>query len=284
MRLLDKSKRAPTLEELGLADKMREQLQTIIQRPTGAILVTGPTGSGKSTTLYAALEEINRPEINIITVEDPVEYRLAGVSQMQINIRAGLTFAAALRSILRSDPDVVMVGEIRDGETAKISIEAALTGHLVLSTLHTNDAPGALTRLNEMGVEPFLTGAAVSAVVAQRLVRKLCTHCCEMYTPSVEELLKARVSPEIAAAADGIAFFRKRGCPRCGQTGYRGRIGIFQLLEMSETIESLAVRHAPREEIERAAITDGMHTLWDDGIAKVAAGLTSIDELARVTL
>jgi type IV pilus assembly protein PilB len=284
MRLLDKSKKAPTLEELGMSEDMRARLAEIIRRPTGALLVTGPTGSGKSTTLYAGLTEINRPEINIITVEDPVEYRLSGVNQVQINQRAGLTFAAALRSILRSDPDVVMVGEIRDGETAKISIEAALTGHLVLSTLHTNDAPQALTRLNEMGVEPFLTGAAVSAVLAQRLARKLCSHCCEMYTPSVDELLKARVSPDIAAAADGMAFYRKRGCPRCGQTGYKGRIGIFQLLTMSEELESLAVRKATREEIERAAMAEGMRTLWDDGLAKVASGLTSIEELTRVSI
>jgi type IV pilus assembly protein PilB len=284
MRLLDKSKKAPTLEELGMSEEMRARLSEIIRRPTGALLVTGPTGSGKSTTLYAGLTEINRPQINIITVEDPVEYRLGGVNQVQINQRAGLTFAAALRSILRSDPDVVMVGEIRDGETAKISIEAALTGHLVLSTLHTNDAPQAITRLNEMGVEPFLTGAAVSAVLAQRLARKLCTHCCEMYTPSVDELLKARVSPDIAAAADGMAFYRKRGCPRCGQTGYKGRIGIFQLLTMSEELESLAVTKASREEIERAALAEGMRTLWDDGLAKVASGLTSIEELTRVSI
>jgi type IV pilus assembly protein PilB len=284
MRLLDKSKRAPTLEELGLADEMRTQLSALVTRPTGALLVTGPTGSGKSTTLYAALEQINRPEINIITVEDPVEYRLGGVNQVQINQRAGLTFATALRSILRSDPDVVMVGEIRDSETAKISIEAALTGHLVLSTLHTNDAPAAITRLNEMGVEPFLTGAAVTGVLAQRLARRLCTHCCEMYTPSVEELLKARVASDVAAASDGMVFYRKRGCPRCGQTGYRGRVGIFQLLQMSETLESLAVQKASREEIERAAISEGMRTLWDDGITKVASGLTSVEELARVSV
>jgi type IV pilus assembly protein PilB len=284
MRLLDKSKKAPTLTDLGMAEDMRLRLEGLIRRPTGAVLVTGPTGSGKSTTLYAALTEINRPEINIITVEDPVEYRLTGVNQVQINTRAGLTFAAALRSILRSDPDVVMVGEIRDGETAKISIEAALTGHLVLSTLHTNDAPQVLTRLNEMGVEPFLTGAAVSAVIAQRLARKLCSHCCEMYKPSVDELLNARVSPDVAAAADGMGFYRKKGCPRCGQTGYKGRIGIFQLLEMSESLEQLAVQKATREEIERQAIEEGMRTLWDDGLAKVASGLTSIEELARVSL
>jgi type IV pilus assembly protein PilB len=282
MRLLDKSQRAPTLKELGLADEMREELSRIISRPSGALLVTGPTGSGKSTTLYAALTQINSPEINVITVEDPVEYRLTGINQVQINIRAGLTFATALRSILRSDPDVVMVGEIRDGETAKISIEAALTGHFVLSTLHTNDAPSVLTRLNEMGVEPFLTGAAVSAVLAQRLARKLCSHCCEMYTPSIDDLLKARVSPDVAAASDGVLLYRKRGCPRCGQTGYKGRVGIYQLLTMSEDLEHLAAAKASREEIERAAIASGMKTLWDDGMLKVAAGLTSVEELARV--
>jgi type IV pilus assembly protein PilB len=284
MRLLDKSKKAPTLEELGMSDEMRATLETLIRKPTGALLVTGPTGSGKSTTLYAALTQINRPEINIITVEDPVEYRLAGVNQVQINAKAGLTFATALRSILRSDPDVVMVGEIRDGETAKISIEAALTGHLVLSTLHTNDAPQALTRLGEMGVEPFLIGAAVSAVLAQRLARKLCSHCCEMYQPSVDELLKARVSREVAAASDGMVFYRKKGCPRCNQSGYKGRIGVYQLLTMSEQLESLSVTKASREDIERAAIGEGMGTLWDDGLAKVAAGLTSIEELARVSI
>lgn len=284
MRLLDKSRRAPTLEELGLSDAMRVQLSEIIAKPTGALLVTGPTGSGKSTTLYASLTTINRPEINIITVEDPVEYRLNGVNQVQINQRAGLTFASALRSILRSDPDVVMVGEIRDGETAKISIEAALTGHFVLSTLHTNDAPSTITRLNEMGVEPFLTGAAVSGIMAQRLARKLCSHCCEMYQPSVYELLSSRVSPEVAMASDGMAFYRKRGCPRCNQTGYKGRVGIYQLLTMTEEIAQLAVARAPREELERAAISGGMKTLWDDGLAKVAAGLTSVEELARIVV
>ena len=281
MRLLDKSRRAPTLEELGLSDDMRARLAEILARPTGALLVTGPTGSGKSTTLYAGLTTINRPEINIITVEDPVEYRLGGVNQVQINNRAGLTFASALRSILRSDPDVVMVGEIRDGETAKISIEAALTGHFVLSTLHTNDAPSAITRLNEMGVEPFLTGAAVTGVLAQRL-RKLCSHCCEMYQPSVDELLQSRVAPDVAAASDGMAFYRKRGCPRCNQTGYKGRVGVYQLLTMNETIAQLAVARAAREDVERAAMEAGMRSLWDDGLSKVAAGLTSVEELARV--
>jgi type IV pilus assembly protein PilB len=282
MRLLDKSKKAPTLEELGLPEEMRIRLGDIIRRPTGALLVTGPTGSGKSTSLYAALSEINRPEINIVTIEDPVEYRLAGITQMQINQKAGFTFATALRAILRSDPDVVMVGEIRDAETAKISIEAALTGHLVLSTMHTNDAPGAITRLGEMGVEPFLTGSAVSSVLAQRLARKLCSHCCEMYNPSADELLKNRVSPDVAAASDGMAFYRKRGCPRCGQTGYKGRIGIYQLFVMSEELESMAVARASREEIEKKAIEQGMRTLWDDGLSKVMSGVTSLEELGRV--
>jgi type IV pilus assembly protein PilB len=282
MRLLDKSKRPPTLAELGLSDEMRAIFEEIVVKPTGALLVTGPTGSGKSTTLYASLNEINRPEINIITVEDPVEYRLAGLNQVQVNVRAGMTFSAALRSILRSDPDVVMVGEVRDAETAKMAIEAALTGHFVLSTLHTNDAPSALTRLNEMGVEPFLTGSAVTAVLAQRLARKLCTHCCEMYMATREEMLEARFSPEQAASADGVGLYRKRGCPRCNQTGYKGRIGIYQLMVMNEEVSRLAAQHASREEIERAALEAGMKTLWDDGLSKVVSGLTSLEELARV--
>jgi type IV pilus assembly protein PilB len=282
MRLLDKSKKPPTLTDLGFSDTMTAQLEQLIHKPTGAVLVTGPTGSGKSTTLYAALNEINRPEVNIITVEDPVEYRLVGVNQVQMNPKAGLTFASALRSILRSDPDVIMVGEIRDVETAKISIEAALTGHFVLSSLHTNDAPGALTRLNEMGVEPFLTGSAVTAVLAQRLARKLCTHCCEMYIATPEEMREARFTAEQAAAADGVSLYRKRGCPRCNQTGYKGRIGIFQLMVMSEELSRLASQHASREEIERAAMEGGMQSLWADGLAKVTSGLTSLEELARV--
>jgi type IV pilus assembly protein PilB len=267
---------------VGLSEAMRAELEQIIRLPTGALLVTGPTGSGKSTTLYGCLAQINRPEINVITVEDPVEYRLAGINQVQINARAGLTFASSLRSILRSDPDVVMVGEIRDVETAKISIEAALTGHFVLSTLHTNDAPSTITRLGEMGVEPFLTGAAVSAVLAQRLARKLCTHCCEAYTPTAAELLEARVASGGLHASDGAVFYRKRGCPRCNHTGYRGRIGVFQFLRMSESVAALAVQHASRDDIAREAARNGMRSLWDDGLEKVTAGLTSIEELTRV--
>jgi type IV pilus assembly protein PilB len=281
MRLLDKSKKPPTLEEVGLSTAMQEHLGKLVSRPTGALLVTGPTGSGKSTTLFAAMTVIHRPEINVITVEDPVEYRLAGLNQVQINLRAGLTFATALRSILRSDPDVVMVGEIRDVETAKISIEAALTGHFVLSTLHTNDAPSALTRLNEMGVEPFLTGAAVTGVLAQRLARRLCEHCKELYVPNKEELFAARIPEELRHGKTEL--FRRNGCVRCRQTGYSGRIGVFQLLSMDEELSALAARKASHEELERAAASGGMASLWADGIEKVVAGLTSLEELARVT-
>ncbi len=222
MRLLDKSRKPPTMPELGLSDAMRTDLEAIVQLPTGALVVTGPTGSGKSTTLYGCLALINRPEINVITVEDPVEYRLAGVNQVQINVRAGLTFASALRSILRSDPDVVMVGEIRDAETAKISIEAALTGHFVLSTLHTNDAPSTITRLGEMGVEPFLTGAAISAVLAQRLARKLCTHCCEAYQPTEAELAELRVAPELLGRARRDGLLSQEGLPAVQPHGLQG--------------------------------------------------------------
>jgi type IV pilus assembly protein PilB len=281
MRLLDKSKKPPTMEQVGLTTAMQEQLKAMVHRPTGALLVTGPTGSGKSTTLFSAMTEINRPEINVITVEDPVEYRLPGLNQVQINPRAGLTFATALRSILRSDPDVVMVGEIRDVETAKISIEAALTGHFVLSTLHTNDAPAALSRLNEMGVEPFLTGAAVTGVLAQRLARRLCEHCKELYTPNKQELDAARVPEELRHGKTEL--FRRNGCVRCRQTGYRGRIGVFQLLEMNEELSTLAAQKASHEHLERAALDGGMTTLWGDGIEKVVGGLTSLEELARVT-
>jgi type IV pilus assembly protein PilB len=282
MRLIDKSRKAPTLEGLGLAEDMREALTHVVKKPTGTLLVTGPTGSGKSTTLYAALHIVAQPSVNVITVEDPVEYRLQGINQVQINTKAGLTFAAVLRSILRADPDILMVGEIRDPETAKISIEAALTGHMVLSSLHTNDAPSALTRLNEMGVEPFLTSAAVSGVLAQRLARKLCTNCAEMYTPSVDELIAANVSPDKAARLDGMAFYRKVGCPRCNQTGYKGRLGVFEFLNMSDELAAYSATKPSHEELRTRAIDLGMRTMWDEGMDKVAQGLTSIEELARV--
>ena len=282
MRLLDKSRKPPTLEELGLTEEMRAQFHEIVAKPTGALFVTGPTGSGKSTSLYAALAELNRPEINVITVEDPVEYRLAGIEQVQINQRAGLTFSNALRSILRSDPDVVMVGEIRDVETAKISIESALTGHFVLSTMHTNDAPGTITRLNEMGVEPFLTASAISAVLAQRLARKLCTSCAEEYQPGEADLRAARVPEDELDDFLKHPLRRANGCPRCGETGYRGRVGIFQLLRMSDELESLVASGASRDVLERVAYENGMRPLWTDGLIKVRTGITSVEELARV--
>ncbi len=282
MRLLDKSKRPPTLQEIGFSDEMRMQLEHIVERPTGALLVTGPTGSGKSTTLYAALTQLNRPDINIITVEDPVEYRVGGINQVQINHKAGLTFALALRTMLRSDPDTIMVGEVRDVETAKISIEAALTGHFVLSSLHTNDAPAALTRLNEMGVEPFLTGSAVSAVLAQRLLRRLCTHCAEAYTPAPAEIDALRTEKYGITVEPSRSLYRKVGCPRCNGTGYRGRVGIFQLMVMSDNLAHLASQRSGHDILERAARDEGMNTLWRDGFEKVAAGLTSLEELHRV--
>jgi type IV pilus assembly protein PilB len=277
MRLLDTSRQAPSLSELGLSPEVERAFAAIVRRPTGALLVTGPTGSGKSTTLYAALTEVKRPEINIITVEDPVEYRLPGVNQVQINPRAGLTFASALRSILRSDPDVIMVGEIRDLETAKISIESALTGHMVLSTLHTNDAPSALTRLTEMGVEPFLTGAAISGVLAQRLARQLCTHCRVPHEPTEAE--REAAGPELASTS---VIYTAVGCKRCGKTGYKGRVGVFQLMTMSDELSRLAARGANRDELDDVARGQGMLSLWDSGVRLAAQGLTSLDEVRRV--
>ena len=264
---------------------MRDTLEADRRRPTGALLVTGPTGSGKSTTLYARLTEINRPEINIITVEDPVEYRLAGVNQVQINPRAGLTFATALRSILRSDPDVVMVGEIRDGETAKISIEAALTGHFVLSTLHTNDAPSAITRLNEMGVEPFLTGAAVSAVLAQRLARKLCPHCCEMYEPSAEELIGRASRPRSPQRSDGIGVLPQARLPALRPDRLQGPDRHLPAPgDERGAREPRRAEGEPRRDRARRDVGAGCARSGTTASRKVAAGLTSIEELARVSV
>ena len=282
MRLLDKSRRAPTLEELGLSDDMRDRLAEIIAKPTGALLVTGPTGSGKSTTLYAGLTTMNRPEINIITVEDPVEYRLSGrqPGADQRPRRAHVRLGAALdpafrpgRGDGRRDPGRRDRQDLDRGRPHR-SLRALDAAH---QRRPERDHP-----LNEMGVEPFLTGAAVTGVLAQRLARKLCSHCCEMYQPSIEELLQSRVAPDVAAASDGMVFYRKKGCPRCNQTGYKGRVGVYQLLTMTESIAQLAVARASREDVERAAMDAGMRSLWDDGLAKVAAGLTSVEELARV--
>ena len=277
MRLLDKTRSAPTLTEIGLSNELQMQLEEIIFRPTGAFLVTGPTGSGKSTTIYAALCDVLRPEINVITIEDPVEYQLPDVYQLQVNKRAGLTFATGLRAILRSDPDVLMVGEIRDLETAKITLEAALTGHAVFSTLHTNDAPGALTRLKDLGVEPAMTASAITAVLAQRLARRVCEECREPYESSRTDLEHLGFTP--AAIERGVTLYRARGCPRCTK-GYRGRTGIHQLMVVGDDIARLA--GAGHQELVAAAIAGGMGTLWQDGLEKAALGVTTIEEISRV--
>ena len=280
MRILDNSTASLDLRDLSFLEENYLKYNESYSKPYGMILVTGPTGSGKSTTLYATLNAVSRPEINVITVEDPVEYRLAGINQVQVNPKAGLTFAGALRSILRSDPDVVLLGEIRDHETAQIAIEAALTGHLVLSTLHTNDAPSAVTRLIEMGIEPFLVGSALDCVVAQRLARRLCTKCKEPYTPSEIELIAARFPWNPGEEIPTI--FRPAGCAACSRTGYKGRMAIHEVMRVTEDIERHAVAHSSSSDIARTAREQGMITLRDDGWTKVLLGDTSIEEILRV--
>lgn len=278
IRILDKSSALLKLEDLGFLEHPYERYERAFRKPYGAILVTGPTGSGKSTSLYATLNIINTPDRNIITVEDPVEYRLAGVNQMQVNRKAGLTFASSLRSILRADPDVVLIGEIRDRETALIAMEASLTGHLVLSTLHTNDAASAVTRLVEMEVEPYLVASAVDCVVAQRLARQLCDRCKEAYEPTEAELSEAGYPEENRPTE----LFRPAGCSHCGKTGYRGRAGLYEVMPVTEEIERLTVERASSEEIKRMAKQQGLITLREDGLAKAAMGLTSLEEIFRV--
>jgi type IV pilus assembly protein PilB len=279
LRLLDKTRSAPTLTEIGLSNELQMQLEEVVFRPTGAFLVTGPTGSGKSTTIYAALCDVLRPEINVITIEDPVEYLLPDVYQLQVNKRAGLTFATGLRSILRSDPDLLMIGEIRDLETAKIALEAALTGHAVYSTLHTNDAPAALTRLKDLGVEPSVTASAITAVLAQRLVRRLCEACREPYESSRADLEHLGFTP--AAIERGVTLFRRRGCAQCSK-GYRGRTGVHELMVMDDDLAQLTTAGAGHQELVAAAVAGGMGTLWQDGLDKVAQGITTIEEINRV--
>ena len=280
IRILDKSNALLRLEDLGFLEDAYNRFSESFRKPYGAILVTGPTGSGKSTTMYSTLNILNEESKNIITVEDPVEYRLAGVNQIQVNPKAGLTFASALRSILRADPDIVLIGEIRDRETAVIAIEAALTGHLVLSSLHTNDAPSAITRLVEMDVETFLVASAIDAIVAQRLARKLCERCKVGYVPEPAELSAAAYPewlwPEIPQ------LFKPQGCPACATTGYRGRIGLYEVMQMSEEIERLTVERSSADAIRAVAVQQGMMTLRDDGLEKARMGITSLDEVARV--
>ncbi len=280
MRLLDRSQVILQLEEIGLAGYKLDVIRKLIRMPHGILLETGPTGSGKTTTLYAALSEINTPDKNIITVEDPIEYQLKGIGQIQVNSKIDLTFARGLRAILRQDPDIIMVGEIRDMETAEIAIQASLTGHLVLSTLHTNDAPTAITRLVDMGIEPFLVSSSLIGVVAQRLIRVLCPDCKESFQPTAEELGELQIDP---GQLQNGHIYRPTGCSKCAETGYQGRSGIYELLLVDEAIQSLILKGADANVIRRTAIEKGMSTLRTDGAEKVLKGLTSIQEVARVT-
>ncbi|MEA2252874.1 MAG: type pilus assembly protein PilB [Solirubrobacteraceae bacterium] len=278
MRILDTSSDVTTLDTLGMADGERQRFETAFRQSFGAVLVTGPTGSGKSTSLYAALGEINTPEKNIITIEDPVERQVEGVTQVQINPKAGLTFATGLRSMMRADPDVIMVGEIRDRETAQIAVEAALTGHLVLSTLHTNDAPTAITRLTEMGIEPFLVASAIDCVVAQRLARTLCQHCKRRTILSAGVLREHGFNSHVDLEA-----YEPVGCARCTHSGYKGRIGLYEVMSVNEEIRDLIIERASADRIAAVAVRNGMRRLRQDGLDKVKHGRTSIAEVARVT-
>jgi general secretion pathway protein E len=273
LRLLDKKKGLISLEDMGMSDSGVKSMERLLARSNGIILVTGPTGSGKSTTLYASLNRLNSPEKNIITIEDPIEYQLKGIGQIQVNPKIDLTFANGLRSILRQDPDIIMVGEIRDAETAEIAIQASLTGHLVLSTLHTNDSPTALTRLIDMGIEPFLVASSLSAVLAQRLVRVICPSCREEYVPD-------REYPGIALPPK---LYRGKGCDACFGLGTIGRTGIYELLLIDPEVCSMIIRRVPAGEIKEYAVSKGMKTLREDGLAKVATGITTIEEVVRVT-
>jgi len=279
LRLLDKSVGLMRLEDLGFSEEMLAEYRRAIARPHGLLLVTGPTGSGKTTTLYATLAILNTPDKNIITIENPVEYHLAQVRQSQVNPKAGLTFASGLRSILRQDPDIIMVGEIRDLETAQTAVQAALTGHLVLTTLHTNDAVGAITRLVDMGVEPFLIASSVVGVLAQRLVRTICPRCKQPYAASPQ--LRALLG--IHEGKGGLTFYRGKGCQYCRDSGYRGRVGIFEFLTISDRLRELVLPKAAATELKRAALGEGMRDLRIDGILKATRGLTSIEEVLRVT-
>jgi len=281
MRILDKSAVQVGLESLGIDADMLSDVEKLMHQPNGMILSTGPTGSGKTTTQYSILNRINSVEINIITIEDPVEYQLDGIAQVHVNRKAGLTFAVALKYFLRQDPDVILVGEIRDLETSEIAIQAALTGHLVLSTLHTNDAPSTITRLVDMGVEPFLISSSVIASMSQRLTRKICDNCREPYQPRRDVLLGFGFDPDAPENRDHV-FYHGRGCENCRQTGYRGRLGIYELMMMNQEVAELVVKRASAGQIREAALASGMVTLQKDGFRKVLKGLTTVEELTRV--
>ena len=280
LRILDKEKALIELEDLGFHESDLQRFERIIKRPTGIFLVTGPTGSGKTTTLYAALKRLNRPDVKIITAENPVEYCISGINQSQVRHDIGLDFQRIIRAMMRQAPNIILVGEIRDRETADIAIQAALTGHLVFSTLHTNDAPSAITRLIDMGVKPFLVASAIMAVMAQRLIRVLCKKCKEPYDPTDVELKQIGLT---RADIEGHTIYRPVGCPECRFTGYHGRKGIFELMEMSPDLREMAFRKRPTMEIRAKARAEGMLTLQEDGVRKVLAGLTSIEDLLRVT-
>ena len=282
LRVLDTGGIDLDLKKLGFSDDNYQRYAASFRKPHGMLLVTGPTGSGKSTTLYATLTEVSKPTINIITVEDPVEYRLPGVNQIQVDAKAGLTFAAVLPAILRSDPDIVLVGEVRDRVTAQLAVEAALTGHLVLSTLHTNDAPSAVTRLIEMGIEPFLVGSSLDCVLAQRLARRLCDWCRQDYTPTEAELASAHWPFEELKSPETL--WKPVGCRSCANTGYRGRIALHEVMQVSEAVEKLAVDRASSNEIQRVAVGEGMRQLRVDGLFKAMDGRTSIEEVLRVAV
>ena len=279
MRLLDKSKTFSGLADIGFGERDFSVVTKNIQRPNGILYITGPTGSGKTSTLYSILNEVNSPDVNIITVEDPVEYQMAGIGQVQVREKVGLTFAAALRSILRQDPDIVMIGETRDQETAQIAVQAALTGHLVLSTLHTNNAPASITRLIDMGVEPFLIASSVVMVIAQRLVRKLCPACKKIYEPNLELLERIGLSQD---QAKQIQFYGPSGCEECNQAGYRGRLAIFEVMEMTPAVAKLTMERSETGIIREQAIKDGMILLINDGLRRIKDGLTTIEEVLAV--
>lgn len=276
LRLLDKSKNFANIQSLGLGHHDYTVLMHSISQPNGIILVSGPTGSGKTSTLYSILSKLNSPEVSIVTVEDPIEYQLSGISQVQVNEKVGLTFASALRSILRQDPDIIMIGETRDQETAQIAIQASLTGHLVLSTIHTNSAAVTITRLIDMGIEPFLIASSITLVIAQRLIRRLCSECKEKYKPSLEVLKSVGLSQK---EADTITFYKATGCANCSNTGYKGRLPIFEMMPMSNDIAKLTVEKSDAKIIQNAAIKEGMTLLIQDGLEKVKLGLTTIDEV-----
>ena len=283
MRVLDKSSVVLGFADLGFDDSLLGTYEHLYTRPYGTILVTGPTGSGKSTTLYTTLSALNSPEKNIITVEDPVELPLKGVNQIQVNVKAGLTFAAALRSILRADPDVVLIGEIRDRETAAIAVEAALTGHMVLATLHTNSAAATPMRLIEMGIEPYLVTSSLSGVLAQRLARRLCVHCKEPFEPTEADILAAGWSPEELESFGGIPkVYRSVGCTACAKTGYRGRLALAELLPMTEEVERMIIEGGSVDQIHRLAVQQGMSALRTSGLDKAVAGETTLEEVLRV--